>query len=71
MKVEQRRESAELSVGDSTWLTLGQLRDLVRRADELGWDDRSLISQTQGRQHIRRHDVQITTRLVIEEQRLR
>jgi len=60
------RTRDELSIEDTTWLTLGQLRVLVAKADELHWDDNALISHTAGSQHLTRHDVRIARRLVIE-----
>lgn len=67
--VEQRDQGVHLAIGDNTWLDLGQLRALVRRADELGLADTSLISHTHGSEHLTRHDVRIARRIVIEADR--
>lgn len=55
-----------LGIEDPTWLTLGQLRALVAKADELHWGDNSLISHGVGEDHVRRRDVRAARRLVIE-----
>ena len=60
------RTSDEIVVEDSNWLDLGQLRALVRAADERHWPDSALISHGTGSQHLTRHDVRIARRLVIE-----
>lgn len=64
--VFHRPQPEELGVGDNNWLNLGQLRALVAKADELQWADNSLVSHTAGSQHIRRHDVRVARRIVIE-----
>lgn len=61
-----RRSLDELGIEDTSWLSLGQLRALVAKADELGWDDSSLISHGTGSDHPFRHDVRPARRLVIE-----
>lgn len=65
-KPRLHRMADEIVIEDDTWLSLGQLRALVRMADERGWDDTALISHGTGRQHITRHDVLIARRIVIE-----
>lgn len=55
----------DLVVSDSTWLSLGDLRALVKRADELQWTDSSLIAGRM-REHPSRHDVRIVSSLTIE-----
>lgn len=61
-----RRALDEIAVESATWLNLGQLRALVQMADDRGWEDRCLISHGGGREHPRRHDVQMATLIVIE-----
>jgi hypothetical protein len=56
----------ELAIEDTTWLTLGQLRALVAKADELHWGDNALISHGVGSDHVRLRDARIARRLVIE-----
>lgn len=61
-----KRNPDDLLIADSTWLDLGQLRALVRKADELGWDDSALISHGPGSSHLTRHDVRVAHLIVIE-----
>lgn len=64
--VKLRRPSDELRIANNSWLTLGELRELVRKADELGWSDKSLVSHGTGSQHPYRHDILTARRIVVE-----
>lgn len=61
-----RRTSDEIEIADTSWLNLGQLRALVRMADDRGWPDSSLVSHGKGSDHVWRHDVRVAHRIVIE-----
>lgn len=55
-----------LEINDSTWMNLGQLRALVKKADELNWDDSSLISHSSGRDHPSQRNMRIGGSIYIE-----
>lgn len=61
-----QRTSDEITVMDTTWLDLGQLRELVRLADERDWPDSALVCHGTGSGHPSRHDVNVAHRLVVE-----
>lgn len=61
-----RKTMDEIQLSGTTWLDLGQLRALVRRADDRGWPDAALVSHGTGSEHPTRHDVRVARRLVIE-----
>lgn len=56
----------ELTVSDGTWLNLGQLRELVKMADEHGWRDECLVSHGLSHGHPSLRDWQITTHLLVQ-----
>lgn len=64
--VQHRKPMEELKIVDKSWLTLGQLRELVRKADELGWVDKSLVSHGTGSDHPYRHDIRNARYIVVE-----
>lgn len=56
-----------LEATHSSWLSLGELRELVRQADAHGWTDDCLISQSAGGgEHPSLRDLKVTTHLVVE-----
>jgi hypothetical protein len=61
-----RRIPDEIAVEDPIWLNLGQLRELVRMADDHGWSDQCLISHGTGGEHIRRRDIRTAQGIYIE-----
>ena len=64
--VKLRKEVAQLQVQHADWITLGYLRELVRRADIAGWPDSCLVSHSKGgRDHPRLRDLHTATHLVI------
>jgi hypothetical protein len=65
-RAEFRRMPDEIAVEVPIWLNLGQLRELVRVADDHDWPDQCLISHGAGGEHIRRHDIRTAQRIYIE-----
>lgn len=55
-----------IMIDSPDWLDLGQLRELVRMADDRSWPDDALVSHGVGGQHPFRHDICIAKRLVVE-----
>lgn len=48
MKVKLVSQQDQIQARDSSWLDLGDLREMVRQADEHGWSNRCLVSHTVG-----------------------
>lgn len=68
-KQKVRRASGldEIRANDSSWLTLGDLREMVRQADDAGWDNSCLVSHTAGgSDHPRLRYFRTATVLIIE-----
>jgi len=47
-KVELKPQQDQLVAQDQHWLTLGELRELVKQADANGWSDGCLVGQDIG-----------------------
>ena len=65
-KVQLKPTPDQLVAEDTTWLHLGDLRELVKKADELGWSDRALVSHSIGTEHPKLSGVRIARYLVVE-----
>jgi hypothetical protein len=66
-KIEHVTPLEILRAKDSSWLNLGQLRELVAEADRLGWLDSSLVSLIgSGGDHPYRADLRTVRGLAIE-----
>lgn len=67
MKVKTVRPMDQIRAHDASWLKLGELREMVRRADELGWTDSSLVSHSYGgSEHPDLAGLRCATTIVIE-----
>lgn len=65
-KVELQHSTDHIEAKDRTWLTLKELREMVRQADAHGWSDSCLVSHsTGGGDHPRLVNLKCATRLVV------
>lgn len=66
-KVKLAKSADELRAQADTWLDLGQLRELVRMADDNGWTDSCLVSHSLGAgHHPRLRGMEMATYLIVE-----
>lgn len=57
----------QIRAQDSSWLTLGDLREVVRQADANGWGDGSLVSHTAGgTDHPNLRYMRTATKIIVE-----
>lgn len=65
MNAKQGRDTVEAT--DSSWVSLKELRELVAKADELGWEDHCLVSHSiSGSDHPTLRGLQCARRIVVE-----
>lgn len=65
-KVQVVPTPIQLEARDRSWLTLKELRELVREADQREWADTCLVSHgAGGGDHPRLRDLRTATRLVV------
>lgn len=66
-KVRHTNGLDEMRASDSSWLTLGDLREMVRQADDRGWIDACLVSHSAGgSDHPRLRYMRTATILIVE-----
>lgn len=66
-KVRLREGRDQIEAQDTSWINLGELRELVRQADAHGWVDSCLVSHGAGvGDHPSVRGLRCATRLVVE-----